>query len=396
MFFEKKNSLLDKKYPTYKDAEDTLWSALDVAKITPRIHDLTGEEGVWGLSGERLHAYEFTLGNPEAPELIAVSNGQHGVERDAGLLFIAFVLHNKKHIERMLGNDMRLLVADNLNPWGASAKTRVDHEGADPNRCYGKLAVGRTELPPEYAILDPHMNFNNLTFGEVLKNLRHMWRHYRASGGEKLYKTIMRDGQSVDPTRAQYVPPEPPWTVRTVRSIVGATLSESHLKGLCHIDMHTALGPEYWRKHAEMLLIYQRDDPRFKQARFLWGDGVQTTEAEDSISDSNLGTIEEVFEGDLPNRPQYIVSGCYERTTIGTVRAIMAGWLRHNVLRNRDNGGVFFDLYNQISLRAMGWGFYPPRKSWRRRSVAIMYHTLKRTIEGIKDGRKILHSLAKQ
>lgn len=107
------------------------------------------DAGLSASSGEELGIL-FLSFRPEAPKIIMVISGAHGVEGPAGYDLQLNLLENRVH--EKLPPDVGLVLLVALNPWGWVNGRRTDENNVDLNR------NGWLSAPPDLRPFDPEIN----------------------------------------------------------------------------------------------------------------------------------------------------------------------------------------------------------------------------------------------
>jgi len=228
-----------------------------------------------GLQGEALAADVAVLGPHDAPAVVLLHSGTHGVEGYCGSGIQRALLCEGPELDDTLAAGAKVVLLHAINPWGFSWCRRVTEDNVDLNRNFRDFrhpppaddpydAVHALLLPPEW----PWSEANRAQIAD------HIARH-----GAERWQHAITHGQRSQPDGLFHAGNAPTWSNATMRAVL-----RRHVRGartLHWIDIHTGLGPS---GHGE--LIYAgRDDPAdLARTRDCWGARVTSVFEGSSVS----------------------------------------------------------------------------------------------------------------
>jgi Protein of unknown function (DUF2817) len=388
-------SFIDTPYPAAREMSDYFLGAAEHAGVCVDEYPLTAENGapVRGREGEFLATHVAVLGNAAARDTIWITTALHGCEGPAGTMLAAWLLNHRYQLERALGTDIRLVIAHNLNPWGASFATRFTHEGVDPNRNFRKRFPGSSrfcQLTPDYRRLDSHLNPQELSLLSEIWHVGMIWAKAKLISSQRVMRMIAL-GQRADAQKMLFVGRKPVRTNRMTREIIRRYAGNAPGIDL-HLDIHTALGKRLSKGNPPLVLtIYPPGSPEQALTQQIFGKvGEVATTRDGKWSGSHVGTIEQAFFDELPPRRTYL-SACVELGTVSIADAITAVWRHHTVLRNPQRYSAW---YTDRARRLMYNVFFPKDSEWRNAVVPALYSVVGRAVSVMRDRRSAFAGIA--
>ncbi|QQS13386.1 MAG: M14 family metallopeptidase [Rhodospirillales bacterium] len=251
-----------------------------------------------GAEGEELATDTALIGAGDAPALLIVSSGTHGVEGFAGSGCQLALLDDDLLRRRALDRGVAILLVHAVNPHGFSHLRRTNEDNIDINRNFRDFTA-----PPQvnavYEALHPLLvpeSWPPAADGEA-RLAAEMARlgdaaRYGVSGGQ-----VSR------PHGLFYGGVQPAWSNDTVRAIL-----RRHGAGRRHIawiDVHTGLGPY---GHGEKI-FGSYDEATTRRALTWWGRDLILSSAPDSVSPRTIGHITPTAAQECP----------WARTTLTTL-----------------------------------------------------------------------------
>jgi hypothetical protein len=388
-------SFADIAFPATREMNDHFLCAAERAAVPLEEYPLTGGDGrvLRGRQDEPLATHVAVLGNPEARDTIWLTTALHGCEGPAGTLLAVWLLEHRAALERALGADCRLVIAHNLNPWGASHATRFTDEGIDPNRNFRRRFPKSSRycaLTSDYSLFDTHLNPQEISMLAEAWHVGMMWVKGKLITSRRVMRMIAL-GQRADADKLLFVGREPTRTNRMTREIIRRHAVPAPGIDL-HLDIHTALGKRLSRRSPPLLLtIYPPESPEHRLARAMFGDLSEVASTrEGTWSGSHVGTIEQAFFDELPVGRTYL-GACVELGTVSIVDAITAVWRHHAVLRRPKHYSAW---YTERSRRLMYRVFYPRDRAWRARVVPALHAIVERAADTLRERRGAFGGLA--
>ena len=215
-----------------------------------------------GAQGEELATDTVLLGAKEAPALLVVTSGTHGVEGFCGSGCQRALLDDDDLVKRFEAAGVAVLLVHAVNPHGFSHLRRVNEDNVDMNRNFRDFADSR-ELNPAYAQVHdlllpaewPPTDANRAgIFGAIGKM------------GMPAFQSAVSAGQGSHKDGLFYCGSEATWSNRTIRSLLKK--HGAGRKRIGWIDIHTGLGP---RGHGEKIFAGANDAAELARAKAFWG-----------------------------------------------------------------------------------------------------------------------------
>jgi len=215
-----------------------------------------------GLDDEELAIDVATLGSPDAPSVLLIVSGTHGVE---GFTGSALQHHWFEHHAAGQPDGLRTVLVHALNPHGFSWVRRVNEDNVDLNRNF----VDWSQPPPaneDYGgiaqLLVPDAWDDDTQQATTLQLLA-----YADEVGFPRLQEVVSGGQYTHPTGVFYGGAGPTWSHRWLVEHLDALLGGSDR--LCILDLHTGLGP--WG-HGELISHEGGDAAGYRRGTAWWGD----------------------------------------------------------------------------------------------------------------------------
>src|SRR6218665_353860 len=206
--------------------------------VESHLHPLAGRDGEQLAMDIALH------GNPEAPNLLVLSSGCHGVEGFCGSGGQVDLLNDDAWFASTQRDDLAVLYIHALNPYGFSHLRRVTHENVDLNRNFLDFSK---PLPDnrEYRVLAPVLVPPRWPVGiaNTLKLLSYALRY-----GRKGLQAGISRGQHSAAKGLFFAGTAPTWSNLTLRQVLRQ--HGQRCQRLAWVDVHTGLGP---RGHGERI-----------------------------------------------------------------------------------------------------------------------------------------------
>jgi Protein of unknown function (DUF2817) len=247
---------------SYAEARDKFLAAarMSGATLTQHVHP-----SARGAAGEKLSIDLASLGSRDAPGLLILISGTHGVEGFCGSGCQVALLHDPAFMAEVERSGIGVLMLHALNPYGFSHLRRVNEDNADLNRNF--IDFGGP-LPTNRAYAELHAMLLPSSWPPPADSeAKH--KAWIAQHGPKAYQAAVSGGQYQYPDGLFYGGSKPAWSNKVLRSLLREHASQRALLGW--IDFHTGLGP---RGHGEK--IYAGSDYAADVARTKawWGDQV--------------------------------------------------------------------------------------------------------------------------
>ncbi|MCK6451342.1 MAG: M14 family metallopeptidase [Alphaproteobacteria bacterium] len=191
-----------------------------------------------GPAGEELATDVAWFGPRDAPRVLVIVSGTHGVEGACGSAAqLDWCLDSGP--QRLLPETAACLVHA-INPHGFAWLRRVTEEGVDLNRNFVDFAAPLPENP-EYDALADAIVPRSLD-GSSLEAAERRIAAFRAEHGEAAFRRARTRGQYRHPTGMFFGGQAPTWARRTLEAIVrDFRLADRRIVAV--IDVHSGLGP---------------------------------------------------------------------------------------------------------------------------------------------------------
>lgn len=252
-----------------------------------------------GAQGETLAMDVARAGAADAPSLLVISSGTHGVEGFCGSACQVALLEDDELLRRLDGGRVALLLIHALNPWGFSHLHRVNEDNVDLNRNFQDFDA---PLPqnPDYAALHPLLLPPHWPPGPAEQA---GIDDFIARRGMAAFQAAVSGGQATHPDGLFHTGRAPVWSNRTLRAVLRTYGAGRRRIGW--IDIHTGLGPA---GHGEKIHTGCDDPGAVARARAWWGADVVSTLEGGSASAHVRGPAVDCLEDECPQA---------ERTSIG-------------------------------------------------------------------------------
>jgi hypothetical protein len=232
------------------------------------------------------------LGRPDAPDLVVIASGTHGVEGYGGA---ACQLHFMQYWSRFRRlDDVAFLLVHAVNPWGYFHDRRVTQEGVDLNRNFVAdfTATPRSGYAGFHRLLVT--DYRPLPAG--IRNELRLLRYALDKKSREALKVAVSAGQYTHPDGLFYGGAAP-----TKCRIAWETLLREHVAGRRRsvlIDLHTGLGK---RGSAELISYLPPWSADF-QAMNAWFHGDLHSMQAGSVTAPVVGTLTEGFDRLVPGK----------------------------------------------------------------------------------------------
>lgn len=224
------------------------------ARLHTSAHPRTGPEG------EDLAIDVAEWGPPQAPEVVLVVSGTHGIEGYCGSALQAGWARANPHA---LPPGTRLVMVHALNPFGFAWSRRVNEDNVDLNRNF----IDWAHDPPHNDAYDDLADLlvpplwdaetQAATSAALLARAEDL--------GVVGLQAAITSGQYRHPTGMFYGGDGPTWSNRWLTGWVESQLT--HCERLCIIDLHSGLGA--WGE-GEYIIHHPSDHPAFARADARW------------------------------------------------------------------------------------------------------------------------------
>ncbi len=279
----------------YADARAKFRDAVVAAggRLHAHVHPIPGPDG------ETLAMDIGQLGAADAPNLLVVNTGIHGVEGFCGSGILIGWLRDGAF---RLPGSVRVVLVHAHNPWGFAHRSRGNEDNIDLNRNYRDFAAAVPDNPGYrdlHAVFSPP-DVEPATLDKAMAALE----AFRAAKGEQAYSDAMSAGQYSHPDGLFYGGAEPAWSNRQFRAAMAAATAGVRRIGL--VDLHTGIGGF---GETVFLCFEPEGSPARARARAWWGDrAVNLAGIDHPALAQYQGTMVDAFPGML-------ASGCDAEVT---------------------------------------------------------------------------------
>ena len=231
-----------------------------------------------GPAGEELAADVAWHGPPDAPSVLILVSGTHGVEGYCGSGAQVDWLRREEF--RTLPPNAGALLIHAINPFGFAWTRRVNEDNVDLNRNWIDFSAPLPSNPDYDEIADdlaPTV-WTQEAQQDTARNLA-AWRDARGAHGASDFLQAVTGGQYAHPLGLFFGGAGPSWSRLTLTAILKKYLARAKRVGL--IDYHTGLGP---CGYAERLTVFAPQTPEFQRAASWFGEAVTSTKDATSSS----------------------------------------------------------------------------------------------------------------
>lgn len=294
-------------------------------ELSSHRHPLTGP------AGRPLFMDVARFGAPDAPRVLFVASGTHGVEGLAGSGIQTALLADG--LAERLPHDVAVVLVHGVNPWGFAWLRRVNEDNVDLNRNFLDHAAPHP-ANPDYDGLDAVLNPPLLDEADAGAMLAAVAAFQRERGAEAAYRALS-GGQYRHPRGVQYGGVTPAWSNRVLRQVWSTHAGRAELA--VFVDLHTGLGP---RGVGLILQTAPGDSVAARLAQQWWPDVVRADPAQGSDAALVSGLIGPAFVGALaPAAAVGVVLEFGTEPMSDVIRAVQAeNWLHHHGDRDSERG----------------------------------------------------------
>ncbi len=247
---------------TYGEARAKFLAAAEAAGAGVSRHVHPSQRGA---EGEELSIDLAMLGESDAPGLLLIISGTHGVEGFCGSGCQTALLRDDGFRAEVDRAGVAVLMLHALNPYGFSHLRRVNEDNADLNRNF-------VDFDKPLPVNAPYEQIHSLLLPSSWPPPADSERQlgaWVASHGTSAYQAAVSGGQYRFADGMFYGGARPAWSNRILRAIL-----REHAAGrsaLGWLDFHTGLGP---RGHGEMIYAGGNVAADIARTKAWWGDQV--------------------------------------------------------------------------------------------------------------------------
>jgi hypothetical protein len=324
-----------------------------------------------GPNGEMLYLDTARVGAADAPHMLVLIAGTHGVEGHCGSG--AEIAWLRSGGPARLPKDTGALLIHAINPYGFAWSRRVTEDNVDLNRNFvdhdkgypqntGYEALAAAILPTEW---------NDASKAETER----VFGAYAQTHGAFGLQGAISGGQYAHPDGIFFGGHTPTWSNRTVRAIAREELAQARKVGI--IDFHTGLGPF---GHGELICTVAPTAKSFARAKAWYGDEMTSPESGTSTSAVVVGVMTESFPQELPDAE--VTSIAIEYGTY-TVPEVLNSVRADNWLHQRGDLGSALGREIKADIKER---FFPAGDKWREMVWARADQTIGWTLKGMTGG----------
>jgi len=303
-----------------------------------------------GPDGGDLSTDVASFGAPNAPAVLTLCSGTHGVEGFAGSAIQTGVL--RSDLPDRLPDGVRMVLIHAINPYGFAHLRRVNEVNVDPNRNF----IDHDAPYPAntgYEALSDIFSPSRIGFRSRLRELIRA-SAFRVTRGRRALQIALSAGQYSHPEGLFFGGTAPIWSNLTLHAIVERHLATA--TRIAFVDLHTGLG---LHGYGELIVGEPVASDAFRRAQRWWGTRVRTVKDGGSVSVDLRGSIKSALTQMLPNAE--FTCGSLEFGTVAPMRVFRAlqveNWLHHH-------GGMEYPQAQAIKTRLLR-AFYPDSEEWR-------------------------------
>ena len=324
-----------------------------------------------GPDGAELFVDVATLGPADAPNLLVLFSGTHGVEGYCGSGIQSALIGEGFFSD--LPDDVRVAIVHAVNPYGFAHDRRVNEDNIDLNRNF--LDFSGHEVPSDNGYGDIHGYLVPEAWeGELRTQADAGLARYIKQNGAAALQHAASGGQYTHSDGVFYGGVAPSWSAQTITRLV--TDLASGADRACFIDFHTGLGPY---GHGEMIAAgYSAQVAR----TFDFYSDYEVTDPDAGTSSSApvQGTMAHGIERALPDVHTYFLALEYGTVSMQEVMTAVRAdnWLYHY-------GAIDSALGKQIK-RQIRDAFYCDELRWKRmvyeRALDVVGSTVRKLAAG--------------
>ena len=265
---------------SYPQARDKFVSSCAAAGFVLEARE---NSNVMGRDGEALFCDIASKGPADAPNVVLVTSGTHGIEGYCGSGCQTALVREGAFDD--LPDETRVVLVHAVNPYGFSHQRRVNEDNIDLNRNFvdhGATYPGSSAYEAIHPLIAPadYGERSDYWDGEVLA--------WIGTHGPEAFRQAVSGGQYSRPDGLFFGGAAPSWSNGMIRTVMG-TLAAS-ARRFRFIDIHTGLGPF---GHGEKLGL--GNSVAVKKAQAIWGEDVTDLAAGKSVSAVVAGDIGGAF-----------------------------------------------------------------------------------------------------
>ncbi len=303
-----------------------------------------------GPGGEALFLDTARFGAADAPNMLVLIAGTHGVEGHCGSG--AEIAWLRSAGPARLPKDTGALLIHAINPYGFAWTRRVTEDNVDLNRNFVDHDKGYPANEGYVALADAILprDWNEASIAAT----EAVFAAYAQKHGAFGLQGAISAGQYTHPDGIFFGGNAPTWSNRTIRAIAREELSRARRVGV--IDFHTGLGPF---GHGELICAVSPAAKSFARSKAWYGSEMTSPESGTSTSAIVVGCMTDAFPQELPDAEVTSIAleyGTYPvPEVLGAVRA-------DNWLHQRGDLGSALGRELKANIKER---FFPAGDKWR-------------------------------
>lgn len=304
-----------------------------------------------GPQGETLYLDVAVLGRADAPNVLLVGCGTHGIEGFSGSAAQTAWLSGGG--AKRVAVDSKLVFMHALNPWGFAHQQRVTEENVDLNRNFIDHAKPYP-ANPGYEELHPGLSPERWD-DDGIRGAFAALDAFREKRGEQAFSDAYNGGQYSRADGVFFGGARAQWANGAFRKAVRTHAGDARRAAL--IDLHTGIGP--YLDHV-FLCFHPAGSPAYERARAWWGErAVNRQGSTHKALAVYKGLLVDAFQAELGDKETTaVVIEFGTRTREEMQRANMAlGWLRRH---GKDDPARAKEVHADYVE-----AFYPSAPEWR-------------------------------
>jgi hypothetical protein len=337
--------------------------------VAPRrfFHD-DGENGSSGLSTDTLY-----LGPADAPTLVVIASGTHGVEGYAGAACQLRFLDTYR--ARFARSEVAYLLVHAVNPWGYLHDRRVTPEGVDLNRNFIDFPI-QEAAPSAYAAYHPLLVANFRPLPRGLANEIRLLSCALTPQSRRQLQAAITAGQYDCPDGLFYGGAAPTASRRAWEQII-RTYAGGRQRAVL-LDIHTGLGTY---GNGELISYLPSSAAGFRQMAGWFGVSLKSMASGDSVSAAVAGTLTAAFDRAIGAASYAIGLEFGTRSALAVLYAMRFDQWVHKHAGQSSAGE------REKARRQMKNAFAPSDPQWCRRVVARFEQVMEQLAAGLLKGQ---------
>ncbi len=321
-----------------------------------------------GRDGEELALDVARQGALDAPHLLIITSGCHGLEGFCGSGIQVALLHDADWRAAAQAAGVAVLYVHALNPWGFSWLRRTTQENIDLNRNFVDFSqplaanAGYDELAPWLVPTD---------WPPGAANEQHI-ADFIARHGMGRFQEAISSGQHGHPDGLFFAGQGPSWSHQAWRQVLRDHGQAA--RRLAWIDLHTGLGPS---GHGERIFACRDDAAALARARAWWGAAV-TSIYDGSSSSAKLSGM--AFGAIYDECPRAEYTGIALEYGTLPMPEVMLALRADQWLQNHPQAP---DAQRQAIKRQTRDAFYTDTDDWKQKVVVQAQEAVRQAVDGL-------------